>query len=55
MTVIWQGSPFLSADLKRAGVSAARSAIIFKQNIGLGTDASLVDADTICIYRCVAR
>ena len=46
-----QGSPFTSADLIRAGVHVAVSAVIFKQKIDNSGDESLVDADTICIYR----
>lgn len=50
---VWfvQGSPFTSADLHRAGVHKAVTSIIFKQNITKRDDMSLVDADTICIYR----
>ncbi len=48
-----QGSPFDGADLLRAGVHVAASAVIFKQKIESASDESLVDADTLCIYRCV--
>ncbi len=51
--VCLQGSPFDGADLLRAGVHVAASAVIFKQKIESASDESLVDADTLCIYRCV--
>ena len=46
-----QGSPFVSADLIRAGVPNATAAIVFKQRLGSEAEVSLVDADVVCIYR----
>ena len=48
-----QGSPFVSADLIRAGVGSAASAMVFKQRLGSDSEVSLVDADVVCIYRFV--
>ncbi len=48
-----QGSPFVSDDLIRAGVRHASSALVFKQSLCSVDNVALLDADMVCIYRCV--
>ncbi len=43
----------MSDDLIRAGVRHASSALVFKQSLCSVDNVALLDADMVCIYRCV--